>query len=130
MLAPSKAPSRSQGRPLVPRGPEQEMTPELAEQLARRRELRLKEEAKAKSRLVERDVYLPFSLSVASLARLVGRRLTTVQRVIARAGLPHNEAVHRALRLLARMSSAFPREADPFSTAGRASQSSTQRTPL
>jgi hypothetical protein len=60
----------------------------------RQRELQRKQAA---ARAVERNVYLPFSLSVASLAKLVGRRLTTVQRVIKQAGLPHNEAVHRAL---------------------------------
>lgn len=73
------------------------MDPETEARIERAREERRRREASQRAKPVERDVYLPFSLSVASLAKLVGRRLATVQRVIKQAGLPHNEAVHRAL---------------------------------
>lgn len=78
----------------VRRAPPVEGDFEADQQQQARREAARRRELERQRKPVERDVYLPFSLTVASLAKLIGKRLSTVQRVIQQAGLPYNDAVH------------------------------------
>lgn len=78
----------------IRRAPPVEGDFEADQQQQARREATRRRELERQRKPVERDVYLPFSLTVASLAKLIGKRLSTVQRVIQQAGLPYNDAVH------------------------------------